>query len=245
MRTVFEESGAQAGAIALGSVKSQIGHTKATAGAAGFFKALMGLRSNVLPPTIKVQQPNPNLNIDDTPLYINTEARPWVRGTELPRRAGVSAFGFGGSNFHILLEEYTGPNKAPRLRAWGHELCLYSAESAEEMTTLLQSVLDRHDKVSLSRLSWESQQSFSTERALRLSVVLHLGLTYRRKPHRYWRRGLLRGILFQVVFIWAWVSRGVVRRRFFSRTGCTNSEYGLTGCTGLTQSMEVWDFLQI
>ena len=92
LRTVFEESGAQAGSIALGSVKSQIGHTKATAGAAGFFKALMGIRSNVLPPTIKVQQPNPNLNIDDTPLYINTEMRPWVRGTESPRRAGVSAF---------------------------------------------------------------------------------------------------------------------------------------------------------
>ena len=119
LRTVFEEAGVDVESIALGSVKSQIGHTKATAGAAGFFKALMGLRSGVLPPTIKVDQPNPNLDISATPLYINTEARPWVRGSDHPRRAGVSAFGFGGSNFHILLEEYTGPNKAPRLRAWG------------------------------------------------------------------------------------------------------------------------------
>ena len=171
LQTVFEEANADTGSIALGSVKSQIGHTKATAGAAGFFKALMALRSGILPPTIKVNQPNPNLNIDTTPLYVNTQSRPWIRGKTHPRRAGVSAFGFGGSNFHILLEEYTGPNKAARLRAWGHELLLYSADSAEDMTAAIEKVLHRDAKVSLSRLSWESQQSFSTTHAIRLSVV--------------------------------------------------------------------------
>ncbi len=75
---------------ALGSVKSQIGHTKAAAGAGGLFKAVMALNHGVLPPTIKVDQPNPALEIEESPFYLNTEARPWVRGGDHPRRAGVS-----------------------------------------------------------------------------------------------------------------------------------------------------------
>ena len=147
----------------------------------------------MLPPTIKVQQPNPNLNIDDTPL-ISTPKRDHGFVALKTRRAGVSAFGFGGSNFHILLEEYTGPNKAPRLRVWGHELCLYSAESAEEMGAFLQSVLDRHDKVSLSRLSWESQQSFSTGKALRLSVVATSRIDLQEKLTQVLEKGFGSGV---------------------------------------------------
>ncbi len=171
LQSVFSDAGADIQSIALGSVKSQIGHTKATAGAAGFFKALMALRSGILPPTIKVAQPNPNLNIQETPLYINTESRPWVRSKDHPRRAGVSAFGFGGSNFHILLEEYRGPNAAKRLRVWECELCLYSAQSVEEISATLSTVLNRDSKVSLSRLAWESQQNFDASAPIRLSLV--------------------------------------------------------------------------
>ena len=172
LQTVFEEANADTGSIALGSVKSQIGHTKATAGAAGFFKALMALRSGILPPTIKVNQPNPNLNIDTTPLYVNTQSRPWIRGTEAhPRAQEYPPLVLVGPNFHILTGRIHRPNKAARLRAWGHELLLYSADSAEDMTAAIENVLHRDAKVSLSRLSWESQQSFSTTHAIRLSVV--------------------------------------------------------------------------
>ncbi len=91
---------------ALGSVKSQIGHTKASAGAAGLIKAALALHHKVIPPTIKVQQPLKEVSEGRTPFYIATEKRPWITGNGAPRRAAVSAFGFGGSNFHTVLEEY-------------------------------------------------------------------------------------------------------------------------------------------
>ncbi|SEA74634.1 polyketide-type polyunsaturated fatty acid synthase PfaA [Desulfuromusa kysingii] len=91
---------------ALGSIKSQIGHTKAAAGVAGLIKASLALYHKILPPTIKVDHPQKSLAAADTPFYVNTEARPWISKADHPRRAGVSALGFGGSNFHCLLEEY-------------------------------------------------------------------------------------------------------------------------------------------
>ncbi len=91
---------------ALGSIKSQIGHAKAAAGVAGIIKASLALYHKVLPPTIKVDKPAEALTSIDTPFYVNTEARPWIPHGDHPRRAGISALGFGGSNFHCLLEEY-------------------------------------------------------------------------------------------------------------------------------------------
>ncbi|MCX5793877.1 MAG: beta-ketoacyl synthase N-terminal-like domain-containing protein, partial [Elusimicrobia bacterium] len=90
---------------ALGSVKSMIGHTKAAAGSAGLIKTALALHHKVLPPTIKVETPVKPLTSPDTPFYLNTEKRPWLKGPQ-PRRAAVSALGFGGSNFHAVLEEY-------------------------------------------------------------------------------------------------------------------------------------------
>ena len=107
MQMVFGANNPQKQHIALGSVKSQIGHTKSAAGAAGIIKAVLSLHHKVLPPTINVEKPNTKFNIEDSPIYINTEARPWLRNGH-PRRAGVSAFGFGGINVHITLEEYEG-----------------------------------------------------------------------------------------------------------------------------------------
>ncbi len=83
-----------------------IGHTKAAAGSAGLIKAALSLYHKVIPPTLKAGEPDPNLNIEDSPFYLNATAKPWLSGKKHPRRAGVSAFGFGGSNFHAVLEEY-------------------------------------------------------------------------------------------------------------------------------------------
>jgi acyl transferase domain-containing protein len=93
--------------IALGSVKSQIGHTKSAAGSAGMIKAVLALHHKVLPATIHIDQPNPALDIENTPMYLNSETRPWMaREDGVPRRAGISSFGFGGTNYHMVLEEY-------------------------------------------------------------------------------------------------------------------------------------------
>ncbi|MEB3197743.1 MAG: SDR family NAD(P)-dependent oxidoreductase [Candidatus Sericytochromatia bacterium] len=127
---------------ALGSVKSQIGHTKATAGAASLFKTIMALHHKVLPPTIKVERPNPKLNLPETAFYINTQARPWVRGKDHPRRASVSSFGFGGSNFHVTFEEYRGSaESAPRMRTLPTELVLLSADSATALLGAAEALL--------------------------------------------------------------------------------------------------------
>lgn len=100
--------------IAIGSVKSQIGHTKAAAGAAGLIKAALALDQKTLPPTLHVDKVNPVFNIETTPFYVNTETRPWIKADNgEPRRAGVSAFGFGGTNFHVVLEEYESEHTKP------------------------------------------------------------------------------------------------------------------------------------
>ncbi len=94
------------GSVALGSVKSNIGHLKGAAGAAGLLKATLALRDKVLPPSVNCEHPNPAFDFAHSPLYVNTELRPWTVPADVTRRAGLSAFGFGGTNFHAVLEEY-------------------------------------------------------------------------------------------------------------------------------------------
>ena len=92
--------------VALGSVKSNIGHLKGAAGAAGMLKTALALRDKVLPPSVHCEHPSPDIDFAHSPLYVNTELRPWNVPSDTPRRAGVSAFGFGGTNFHLVLEEH-------------------------------------------------------------------------------------------------------------------------------------------
>ncbi|MBA2665313.1 MAG: SDR family NAD(P)-dependent oxidoreductase [Bradymonadaceae bacterium] len=92
--------------IALGSIKSMIGHLKAGAGAASIIKVAMALKHAVLPPTLNVETVNPALELDNSPLRIQHQAQAWETIGNAPRRAGVSAFGFGGTNFHAVLEGY-------------------------------------------------------------------------------------------------------------------------------------------
>lgn len=139
---VFHKVDGEGQHIALGSVKSQIGHTKAAAGAAGIIKAALALDQKVLPPTLHVDEPNPAFEIETTPFYINTETKPWIQaaGAE-PRRAGVSAFGFGGTNFHVVLEEYQPEHKtAYRLNTVAHPVILY-ADTSELLLEKCQNAL--------------------------------------------------------------------------------------------------------
>ncbi len=93
--------------VAIGAVKSMIGHLMPAAGIAGLIKAALAVYHKVLPPTLHCDVPDPKFELEKTPLYINTETRPWIHGSrDRPRRAGVSAFGFGGINAHVVLEEH-------------------------------------------------------------------------------------------------------------------------------------------
>jgi acyl transferase domain-containing protein/NAD(P)-dependent dehydrogenase (short-subunit alcohol dehydrogenase family) len=176
LQLVFEESGrSDRQWCALGSVKSQIGHTKGAAGMAGLFKAVMALHHKVLPPTIKVERPNPAFQIEQTPFYLNTQARPWVRDSSHPRRAGVSSFGFGGTNFHVALEEYVGPGRRPgRLRAAPAELLIWSAASPARLRSQCEQVLRTlcvEEAPALEVLARASQESFDPAGAVRLALV--------------------------------------------------------------------------
>ncbi|WP_340676616.1 SDR family NAD(P)-dependent oxidoreductase [Paraglaciecola sp.] len=94
--------------VALGSVKSQIGHTRCAAGAASVMKVALALHHKVLPATINIEKPNKQFEDPSLPFYVNTENRPWILKNEaITRRAAVSAFGFGGTNYHMVLEEFS------------------------------------------------------------------------------------------------------------------------------------------
>jgi acyl transferase domain-containing protein/NAD(P)-dependent dehydrogenase (short-subunit alcohol dehydrogenase family)/acyl carrier protein len=103
---IFARAGTAPGSIPLGSVKSNIGHLKGAAGGAGLLKTVLALHDRVLPPSLNFARPNPNIDFPRSPFYVNTELKPWPAPGCGVRRAGVSAFGFGGTNFHVVLEEY-------------------------------------------------------------------------------------------------------------------------------------------
>ena len=103
---VFRPGELAAGSIALGSVKSNIGHLKGAAGTAGLFKQVMALHEKVLPPSLNFREPNPNVDWASSPFRVNGELREWPQPPGGVRRGGVSAFGFGGTNFHAVVEEY-------------------------------------------------------------------------------------------------------------------------------------------
>jgi acyl transferase domain-containing protein len=123
----------------IGTLKSNIGHLDAAAGAAGLIKAALSLYHERIPPSINYDRPNPQIDFEASPFYVNTELLEWPRSDE-PRRAGVSAFGFGGTNGHIVLEEAPRPQPvpaAPSGRPWVLTLSAKSVASLERRREML------------------------------------------------------------------------------------------------------------
>ena len=175
LNLAFEETGREDRQwCALGSVKSQIGHTKGAAGVAGLIKAVFAVHHKALPPTIKVERPDPRLEIEQSPFYLNTRARPWIRDDAHPRRASVSSFGFGGTNFHVAVEEYTGPSPAAgRLRVWPVELVLLHADEGAELAARCRDLAGEvTDQDGLLRfLSRTTQEAFDAGAGARLALL--------------------------------------------------------------------------
>jgi amino acid adenylation domain-containing protein/non-ribosomal peptide synthase protein (TIGR01720 family) len=91
---------------AVGSVKGNLGHLECAAGIASFIKMVLCLKNKYLVPSVNFKKANSYLEIDDSPFYINVHLKEWLRQGNIPLRAGVSAFGIGGTNAHVILEEY-------------------------------------------------------------------------------------------------------------------------------------------
>lgn len=142
---VFAEAGVTPGATVLGSVKSQIGHTKCAAGLAGLIKVAKAVHHGVLPPTVNLVDPNPYYDSETSPFRFVSQAQPWPGDN---RRAGVSAFGFGGTNFHALISSYDPDGRPPHGAVhWPAELFLIRATTAEDVAPTLGSLAATVDAV--------------------------------------------------------------------------------------------------
>jgi acyl transferase domain-containing protein/NAD(P)H-dependent flavin oxidoreductase YrpB (nitropropane dioxygenase family)/NAD(P)-dependent dehydrogenase (short-subunit alcohol dehydrogenase family) len=179
LKRVFEAAGASRQSCAIGSVKSMIGHTKCTAGVAGLAKVALSLYHKALPPTLHVERPNAKARFPESPFYVNSETRPWLRRLDgHPRRAGVSAFGFGGTNFHAVVEEYTDeiPGPRPAIAArWPSELCLFRGASRQEILEEVERVsssLSEGAEPELRDLAWSLWRRASERDASGLTLAL-------------------------------------------------------------------------
>ncbi len=179
LTALYKDAGAAPRSCALGSVKSAIGHTKAAAGVAGLIKAALALHHKVIPPTLHVSKPIAGLQDEASPYFAATEPMPWLQrpGGE-PRRAGVSAFGFGGTNFHAVLEEHVGDFTNPLDRTgrevWDSELFLWRAGSARELGAQLSSwreKLGNSPPANLGALAESTWRKLKDAGDLRLSIV--------------------------------------------------------------------------
>lgn len=119
---------------ALGSLKTNIGHLDVASGVCGLIKTALSLENETLPPILHYQKPNPKIDFTASPFYVNARLAPWREGRHgQPRRAGVSAFGVGGTNAHVILEEAPAVLSSPSLRA--NQLFLISARTEEALDT--------------------------------------------------------------------------------------------------------------
>ncbi|MGD1856292.1 MAG: SDR family NAD(P)-dependent oxidoreductase [Leptolyngbyaceae cyanobacterium] len=129
---------AQRGYCALGSVKTNIGHLDAAAGAAGLIKTLLSLQQRQIPPSLHFESANPQIDFDHSPFYVNDRLRPWPEQPENPRRAGVSSFGMGGTNAHMIVEEAPPVAATSASRPW--QLLLWSAKTKTALDAATQNL---------------------------------------------------------------------------------------------------------
>lgn len=141
LQTVFGANDTGRPTVALGSVKSNIGHAMPAAGAAGMIKTILSLYHKVLPPTLNVNKPHKLLQSADNRFYVNSELRPWIhRNDGTPRRAAVNAFGFGGINAHVIFEEYRRADEDKQvslLREWDSEVVVVEGANKQEIVAKL------------------------------------------------------------------------------------------------------------
>ncbi|HEY6802399.1 MAG TPA: SDR family oxidoreductase [Pyrinomonadaceae bacterium] len=138
----------------LGSVKTNIGHLNTTAGIAGFIKAVLALKNKAIPPSLHYTEPNPQIDFENSPFYVNASLREWEANGS-PRRAGVSSFGIGGTNAHIILEE--APPQAAPTESLSYQLLTISGRTPmalDEATDRLAVYLKQNPEVDLADVAY-------------------------------------------------------------------------------------------
>src|SRR3990172_220744 len=164
LTALFKEKTNRKNYCALGSVKSNIGHTSAASGVASVQKVLLCLEHKKLVPTLNVKKPNELIPFEDSPFYVNTGLRSWEAAGELPRRACVSSFGFSGTNAHVVIEEYqprVDAVKTPVLvNADDPILFVLSAKTEEQLRTYAESIksfIGSHEEINLRDMAYTLQ----------------------------------------------------------------------------------------
>jgi malonyl CoA-acyl carrier protein transacylase len=135
----FRVSTQKNGFCAIGSVKTNIGHTFTAAGIASLIKTVMALKHKMIPPSLNFEEPNPKIDFANSPFYVNTKLSEW-RADKSPRRSGVSSFGVGGTNAHAVLEEAPIIETSGKSRPW--QLILFSAQSNTALDTTTTHLVD-------------------------------------------------------------------------------------------------------
>lgn len=169
----FRTQTQRTGFCAIGSVKSNIGHGDVAAGIAGLIKTVLALSRETLPASLSAEQTNPQIDFAASPFFVNSAARPWPRTPGRPRLAGVSAFGIGGTNCHVIVGE--APLPAPRYRADapGDELLLLSARTPRALRRAgadLAAHLRRHPELAPADIAFTlaaGRQAYAHRRMLR------------------------------------------------------------------------------
>lgn len=169
LTNLFSRSGALPAQTHLGSVKTQIGHTKCAAGLAGLIKASLAVFHGVKPPTLHLQQPNAYYNAQTSPFAFHAETGLWG---EKRRYAGISAFGFGGTNFHTVIANHPQEDSTITLQSWPSELFVFRGDNYNEAKGQLgqvKALLDINDSLPLKDIAYSL--AIVSEKAIQLSIV--------------------------------------------------------------------------
>jgi acyl transferase domain-containing protein len=157
LNQVFSSWTTKRGICAIGSVKSNIGHSGPSAGVSGLIKTTLSLKHKMIPPSLNFENPNPKLDFSRSPFYVNTVLSEW-HTNGIPRRAGVSSFGLGGTNVHVIMEEAPQVQSSGKSRAW--KLLVLSAKTDTALTKMTENTIDylqQHPDINLADMAYTLQ----------------------------------------------------------------------------------------
>jgi amino acid adenylation domain-containing protein len=173
LKQVFRNLSQPANACHLGSVKTNIGHLNTAAGMAGLIKTVLALKNNKIPPTLHFENPNPEINLTSSPFRINTELIDWDTDG-IPRQAGVSSFGLGGTNAHVILEEAPEPKVSQAARPW--QIITLSGKTRNALETSTNDLINHlqtHQEMSIADIAFTYQTGRKVFPHRRIMVCRH------------------------------------------------------------------------